>query len=178
MDEVFLPLWCKGQLSHRLVLGKASPFIYISGLSKSTGLGYSRIGWTISDETAAEKIYRAGLLLHSDFPAPVVPVVEYAFKNWRKINQQLLQAGDANRPRLRKFAEQHPVSHDFSRGFFGMLKVPPRYASGAEFASELLRHKILVRDGAHFEMPEWFRIHILYPPRAFARAFGKIASYY
>ncbi len=180
VDEVFLPLFSNGQFSHRSLLEQTSKFIFISGLSKTTGLGFARTGWTIAAPEVADKITKMGGLLHCEFPQPCIPVAEYAFKNWKMINSQLLKMSTANRKILNTFRKNpaHQLSHEFARGFFGMLKAPPSLSTGKAFAGALLKEGVLVRDGAHFEMPEFVRIHTLLPPREFKQAFAKISAHY
>lgn len=180
VDEVFLPLFSAGQFSHRSLLEQSSKFIFISGLSKSTGLGFARCGWTIAAPEVADKITKMGGLLHCEFPAPIIPVAELAFKNWKVINAQLLKMAGANKKIIQAFRKNpaHQLSHDFNKGFFGMLKAPPALSTGKAFAGALLKEGILVRDGAHFEMPEFIRIHTLSPSKEFKQAFAKISAHF
>ncbi len=181
VDEVFLPLFSpNAQFSHRSLLAQTSKFVFIGGLSKSTGLGFARVGWTIAAPEVADKIARIGGHLHCEFPQPVIPVALYALQNWKVINSQILKLAAGNKKTIAAFRKNpaHYLSHDFFRGFFGMLKVPQSFGSGKAFTVALLKEGVLVRDGAHFEMPEFVRIHTLLPPKQFKQAFAKIAAHY
>jgi aspartate/methionine/tyrosine aminotransferase len=179
VDEVFLPLF-GGGVTKRPQVGALDRVVFLSGLSKSTGLGFARVGWTMSAPETARAIYRIGLLLHLDFPAPLVPVTDFVFKNWNSIMEPLLKLADANRPVVLEFARQRPglLCHDFERGFFVMMKIPQRARSSVEFTAALLKEGVFVRDGAMFEMPGWIRFHILAPRKAFAEAWSKIIKHY
>jgi len=180
IDEVFLPMFTKGTLSHRPSLPHNDDFIFLSGLSKSTGLGFTRIGWIVASAEITHKIHQVGLHLHTGMPQPLLPVAAHAFKNWQKIIKALQKMANENRKPVLDFAKKHPgpLSNSFKKEFFAMLKVPTEFKNGQAFTAELLKHQILVRDGAYFEMPDYIRFHTLLPKRQFAKVFAKISSYY
>lgn len=169
IDEVFLPLFSKGSISHNLCGPFPGNFIFLSGLSKPTGLGLFRGGWTIASAKVTEKISQMGLHLHIDFPMPIIPVMEVAFKQWQDINSYLQKMADQNRGYFQKIYKEDPksLSHDFSKGFFGMLKAPPSLKTGKAAMKKALKDGVCLRDGAHFEMPKWVRFHILLGPGPF-----------
>lgn len=180
IDEVFLPLLTKGTLSYRPEIAPNPNFIFLSGLSKSTGLGMTRIGWIVAEPSLTAKVHKVGLHLNLNMPQPLLQVADHAFKNWKTIIKELQLCANVNRKLVLKFIAAHPdvFSYDFKYGFFAMMKVPPQFETGAVFTAELLKHDIFVRDGAFFEMPEWVRIHALLPPKQFAKVFTAIAGYY
>jgi aspartate/methionine/tyrosine aminotransferase len=180
IDEVFLPMCSKGTLSHRSLFAHDENFIFLSGLSKPVGFGTSRIGWIFANPEFTRRIYQIGLHLETDLPQPLLPAAELAFKNWKSIIRELQGCAAQNRQAVFEFGKRHPtlLSNDFKKPFFAMLKVPESFADGKAFTAELLKHGILVRDGAYFEMPEWVRFHALMPKKQFAKAFAKISSYY
>jgi aspartate/methionine/tyrosine aminotransferase len=179
VDEVFLPLFADGDISH--VNLKKSNMISISSLSKSTGFSFIRFGWIIGSQDVTDRSFKVGLHFHSDFPRPILPFAYLAFKNWKLINKQLQSRAELNRQQLREFLSRknHVISsHDFSRGFYGLLKVPGQFKSGYVFSQKLLKQDLLIRDAGFFEMPEWVRLHLLLPPLDFKKALAIIESYY
>lgn len=179
VDEVFLPLFDNGKLTQ--VDLKKSNMISISSLSKSTGFSFIRFGWIAGSQEVVDRCAKMGLHFHSDFPKPILPYAYLAFKNWKKINKQLSARANTNRKSIQKFLLQNPQvqsSHDFKKGFFGILKIPAKYKSAEEFSSELVKQKILIRDASFFEMPEWFRLHLLMPPQDFVKVLKIIVSKY
>lgn len=181
VDEVFLSLFsANAQFSHRSLLAQSNKFVFIGGLSKTTGLGFARTGWTIAAPEVADRITKIGGLLHCEFPAPSIPIAELALKNWKVIHSQICRLASQNRKLLNSFRKNpaHYLSHDLARGFFAMLKVPNSFSSGKAFTTTLLEEGVLVRDGAHFEMPEFVRFHTLLPSKQFKAAFAKIEKFY
>lgn len=178
VDEVFLPLF-GGGLTWRPAVGETKNIVFLSGLSKSTGMGFARSGWTISHPEVAKRIYQLGMHMHLDFPAPLVEVTDFALNSWRAVTAHLLKISNANRKVVLDFLKRHPgsLSHDFRKGFFAMLKAPDGMIS-ADFCAEMMKHKIFLRDGALFEMPGWVRFHNLFPTKPFNGVFQKIASHY
>ncbi|MGZ3723368.1 MAG: pyridoxal phosphate-dependent aminotransferase, partial [Bdellovibrionales bacterium] len=79
IDEVFLPMLTKGTVSHRPSIPENDNFIFLSGLSKSVGLGFTRIGWIIASVEITKKIHKIGLHLHVNLPQPLLPVADHAF---------------------------------------------------------------------------------------------------
>jgi aspartate/methionine/tyrosine aminotransferase len=180
VDEVFLPLFSKGQISHKKHFTNWQNMIFISGLSKSTGLGYHRCGWIVAPEETSKKIGKIGLHFQADFPLGNIPVLQFALDNWMKINSDLRKIFTPNKKLIQNFNKKYPgyLSHDFENGFFGMLKIPADFSSGKEFAEKFLSKGILIRDGAHFEMPDYVRFNSALPAKDFKKVFEEIAKYY
>ncbi len=178
VDEVFMPMFNKGRITD--VAKHDSNVISIGSLTKSTGLNDLRCGWTISDKSMIEPLFRSGLLLHIEMPTPILFVAEFAFKNWSKINGELLALANKNRRVL--FAEfagrEDLLSAGFSSGFFGVLPAPGEFASAELFCTEFKRKKFFLRPAGDFEMPQHFRFHLLLPPKDFLRLVKELKKYY
>ena len=69
-------------------------------------------------------------------------------------------------------------SHNFDQGHFGLIKIPPDFATADDFVQELLKHSILVRDGSLFEIPDTVRFHLMLEKKQFKTVFSKIMSFY
>lgn len=180
IDEFFLPLFQASQISLHKDLKNLNQMVYLSSLSKSTGLGQSRIGWIISNPSNTQKVARMGLHLHIDFPSPLVYLGNFVFQNWLKITRELLQLANKNRKFVTEFYNdnQDLLSHSFKNGYYGVLRAPRPFGTGAQFTQALIKKNIFVRDAAYFEMPEHIRFHILQKPREFQKIFSQLKSYY
>lgn len=180
IDEVFLPLFSSGELTHKKYFQKWDNIIFISGLSKSTGMGAHRCGWIIAPREIANKIGKIGFHFQADFPLANIVVMEFALKHWMEINSGIKKIFNENKKMIRHFNKAHPgnLTNDFENGFFGMLKIPAQFSSAAEFVESLNKKGILVRDGAHFEMPGYVRFYSAVPHKDFKKIFAEITRDY
>lgn len=176
VDEVFLPLFDGGKITRV----KSGDIISMGSFSKSLGLGSLRVGWVIADKSVQKKIRLIGFNMHIDMPSSAVQLAELASREWQPILRKSSALADKNRELVTRFIDNFPaaVPFGFEKGFFFMLKVPKRFRTGHAFAKEILKHGAWIRPGEDFSMPGFVRIHVLVPPKDFAKVFSAIASYY
>ena len=176
LDEVFLPLTKDGKLTQIKSWNKKT--ISISSLSKSTGLGEIRFGWVTGTPDVLDRVRKVGNHFHSQLPTPILTPALHALRNFSTILAEINVLANQNRPILQQSVLAPHLSQNLQKGFFTTLKVPKGISSGKVFMQKLLQEGILVRDGAHFEMPKHVRLHTLLPTEDFRQAVAKISSFY
>lgn len=176
VDEIFLPVFA-GEISRT---GSLANVISLSGMSKTLGLSSLRVGWM----KASPRVIRASdqIALNTYVDVPTLPLVGASLILPRFIEivvSHQLKA-DANRPVLREFAARFPgvLSHDFTQGHFGTMRVPRRFATGTAFARELHKHSIAVCPCEPFGMKGAVRFNAMAEAGKFKRALSTITRYY
>ncbi|MEK7356918.1 MAG: pyridoxal phosphate-dependent aminotransferase [Bdellovibrionota bacterium] len=176
VDEIFLPVFTN-EVSRAT---SRSRIITLSGLSKTLGLSSLRVGWI----QAAPKILRAcdqiGLNTYCDVPTLPLVGASLVIPRWTEIVFAHRARVEANRAVLQDFNSRFPgvLSHDFSRGHFGVLKVPRPYSTGKSFAKALTKASVKVAACEPFDMPNGVRISAWIEPSKFQKAIQTISKFY
>lgn len=179
VDEDFVPLFTDGRQS--LLPGERPPNIYtIGSFSKSLGLSMLRLGWLRAPSKMADHFDRLANNFHIDMPSPSIQMGLRAAEHWDELIKPNLVLANANRPLLQKWGQDNPhvLSHDFSNGFFGLLRVPKKFKDGEAFSSEILKSGTYLKPGRLFRAPKHVRLHILVSNDVFMNIWQKIRFYY
>lgn len=162
IDEVFEPLFSGGELTV-LPGNNSKGLISLHSFTKSIGLGNLRLGVIRAHADVIHNCNLQATNFHIDVPNMSILYAQHAFRNWETIIQTLGAAADRGRSSVQDFYQKHPkyLSHNFERGFFGMLKVPSRFRTGERFSKEVLEQTgFYLRPGKLFNLPQWVRFHI------------------
>jgi histidinol-phosphate/aromatic aminotransferase/cobyric acid decarboxylase-like protein len=179
VDEDFVPLFTDGRQS--LLPGERPKNLYtIGSFSKSLGLSMLRLGWLRAPAQVTDLFDRMANNFHIDMPNPSIQLGLRAAEHWGELIQPNLMLANANRPLLQQWEEEHPLSlsHDFSNGFFGLLRIPKDFKDGEAFSKEILKLGIYLKPGRLFRAPKHVRLHILVSPKEFVKVWDQIISYY
>ena len=176
VDEIFLPVFA-GEMSRT---GSLANVISLSGLSKTLGLSSLRVGWMKASPQVLRESERIALNTYVDVPTLSLTGASLVLPRFWEIVESHKRRADANRAAIREFAADHPgvLSHDFSIGHFGVMKVPRGFTSGEAFARVLERKSISVCPCEPFGMKNAIRFNLLAEPRKFSKALAAITSFY
>lgn len=176
VDEIFLPVFAN-EMSRA---SKLSNVITLSGLSKTLGLSSLRVGWIQASPKVLRACDQIGLNAYCDVPTLPLVGASLVLPRWSEIVGGHRARVDANRETLRTFDASFPrvLSHDFSIGHFGVMKVPPRYSSGTAFAKALRKFSVKVCPCEPFDRRDAVRISAWLEPAKFRTALQLISKFY
>jgi aspartate/methionine/tyrosine aminotransferase len=186
VDEVFLPIFTAGAVGASgaadtvEITRTGSKAISLSGLSKTLGLSSLRVGWILAPKAIQRASDRMGLNTYTDVPTlPLIAAAEILPRFHTIVGEHGARV-DANRASLKEFGAKHPgiLSHDFTQGHFGTLKIPRRFKTATSFAKELAKRGIKVAAGEPFDAPKEVRISAFADANQMTKALETISTYY